>query len=138
MSNADLVLRFYEEAANKGRLGVIDEIFTEDFVLAGQPGPPAPPGPGSVRHAVTALRKAFAGLRFDVEDIVSEEDRVAARWTMRGTHVADAFGNPATGHDIAQRGMVFYRVAGGRFAEQWLLADVHGLLTQIRAEARSG
>jgi len=37
----------------------------------------------------------------------------------------------ATGWPVTQGGMVFYRVAGERLAEQWILADVHGLFRQI-------
>jgi predicted ester cyclase len=135
MGNADLVLRFYNEVANEGHVEVLDEILTGDFVLNGRPGQPAPPGPVPVRQGVEALRAAFSGLHFDVEDIVSQGDRVAARWTMRGRHTGEAFGNPPTGRDIAQAGMVFYRVAGNRLAEQWILADVQGLLNQIRPTA---
>lgn len=133
MGNADLVLRFYNEVANEGRTEVLDEILAPGFVLNGRPGPPAPPGPAPVRQSVEVLRAAFSGLHFDVEDIVSQGDRVAARWTMRGRHTGEAFGNPPTGRDITQSGMVFYRVAGDRLAEQWILVDVQGLLGQIQA-----
>lgn len=135
LHNADLVRRFYDEVANDGRFEVIDEVFAPDFVLHAAPGSARPAGPAAVRQGVEALRGAFAGLRFDVEDVVAEGDRVAARWTMTGRHVGDAFGNPPTGRDVSQSGMVFYRVAGGRLAEQWILVDVHGLLRQIRPEA---
>ena len=51
---------------------------------------------------------------------------------MRGTHTGDFFGQPATGREIEQNGMVFYWVADGRLAEQWVLVDSTGLLDQIR------
>lgn len=127
----DLVLRFYDEVVNEGRDEVLEEILTPDFRV--HPSPGEVTGPAAVRANIAALRAAFDGLWFDVEDAVTEGDRVAARWTMRGTHTGDFYGQAASGRDIEQTGMVFYRVAGDRLAELWILVDVYGLFNQIAA-----
>lgn len=133
MNAKDLVGRFYGEIATEGNLEALDEILTDDFVLHG--GPRGDGDAAAVRANIAGLRTAFGGLTFEVHDVVAEGDRVAARWTMHGEHTGDFYGRPATGAVIAQRGTVFYRVAGGRIAEQWVLVDVAGIVGQLEAAA---
>ena len=58
-------------------------------------------------------------------------DRVAERWTGRGTHRGELMGIPATGKAVAAPGSVFYRVAGGRIAEFRGQVDIMGLMRQL-------
>jgi steroid delta-isomerase-like uncharacterized protein len=123
----NLVIRFYRDVATEGHDELIDELFTSDFVLHGRAGTPDRPGTAPIRGSLAALREAFADLRFDVEDVLDDGDRIAARWTLRGRHVGDFFGVPASGRDITQSGMVFYRTRDQRLAEQWILVDAAAL-----------
>jgi hypothetical protein len=75
----DLVIRFYRDVATEGHDELIDELFTSDFVLHGRPGTPDRPGTAPIRGSLAALREAFADLRFDVEDVLDDGDRIAAR-----------------------------------------------------------
>lgn len=127
----NLVTRFYAEVLNAGRDEVLEEILTPDFRV--HPGPAEVRGPAAVRANIDALRAAFDGLHFEVDDAVGEGDRVAARWTMRGTHTGEFYGQAPSGREIEQVGMVFYRVADGRLAELWILIDAYGLFQQIAA-----
>src|SRR6266542_3782727 len=43
-------------------------------------------GHDGARRSVALYLELFPDLRFDVEDQVSEGDRVAPRWTLHGTH----------------------------------------------------
>lgn len=126
-----LVLRFYDEVVNAGRDEVLDELLTPDFRV--HPSQDGVRGSAAVRDNLAALRSAFTGLHIQVDDTVTESDRVAARWTMRGTHTGDFYGMRASGREIEQQGMVFYRVADGRLAELWILVDAYGLYQQVAA-----
>jgi steroid delta-isomerase-like uncharacterized protein len=134
MTGKTLVRRFYDEAVNEGRDEVFDDLLTPDFTMHSGFGGDGARGPDAVRANLSGLRAAFTGLTFDVADVIGEDDRVAARWTMRGTHTGPFFGQPASGRPIEQRGMVFYRVAGDRLAELWILVDAYGLFEQIRSQ----
>ena len=122
MDARKLVLRFYDEVAGAGHVELLPELLADGFVLHGAPGGDVS-GTEPVARNVRALRAAFEGLTFDIGDVVAEDDRVAARWTMRGTHTGDFHGIAPTGKPIEQNGMVFYRVAGDRLAEQWILTQ---------------
>lgn len=123
MDAKKLVHRFYDEVAGAGRVELLPELIADGFVLHGTPGGGDLSGTEPLARNVRALRAAFDGLTFDIGDIVAEGDRVAARWTMRGTHTGDFHGIAATGRPVEQTGMVFYRVAGDRLAEQWILTQ---------------
>ena len=49
--------------------------------------------------------------------MIAEGDRVAARLTMRGTHLGPLNGVPATGRTVVVSGMSIERVAEGRIVE---------------------
>jgi steroid delta-isomerase-like uncharacterized protein len=68
-----------------------------------------------------------------LEDMVAEEDKVAARFTLRGTHQKTFFGVPPTGKTIVVQTMAFYRLSAGQPVEEHGQADMLGLLQQVGA-----
>ena len=48
---------------------------------------------------------------------MAEGERVAERWTGRGTHRGEFQGIAATGRQVAVPGTVFYRIVGGKIVE---------------------
>jgi predicted ester cyclase len=68
-----------------------------------------------------------------VEELVAEGDRVAERWTGRGTHLGELMGIPPTGRRVEAPGSVFYRIAGGRIVEFKGQLDMMGLMQQLGA-----
>jgi predicted ester cyclase len=49
-----------------------------------------------------------------VEDLIAEGDKVAYRYTFRGTHQGEIMGAPATGKVVTWTGIVISRFAGGK------------------------
>jgi predicted ester cyclase len=66
-----------------------------------------------------------------VDDIITDGDRVAARWTSTGTHQGDLFGIPPTGNAVKITATVVYRTKDGRLAEGWINRDDFGLMQQL-------
>lgn len=75
-----------------------------------------------LRHADTLLR-AFPDLRWTIEDMVAEGDKVAVRLTLGGTHQGDFLGVAATGKQVSWRCIVIIRCAGGKIVEEDVVAD---------------
>jgi SnoaL-like polyketide cyclase len=73
------------------------------------------------------------GIRYEVHDVFSAGDRVAARATARGVHTGELLGFAATGRPFAVATMHICRVDGGRLAEHWSVRDDLTLLRQIGA-----
>ena len=90
------------------------------------------------------MRSGFPDIQWTLEETIAEDDetgagdtRIAARFTMRGTHRGDFLGVPATGKSIAVQAVNFYRVSNGRIVEERGQPDLLGLMQQIGAAPAS-
>lgn len=130
-ANKAVVRRNFEESWNQANLAVVDELFAPDFMgyFAIHPEPLA--GPAAYKQFMSGYFVAFPDAHFEIEDIVAEGDKVAAYWTVRGTHQGDLAGIPPTGKPITVTGMWIHRIAGGKIAEQWGIFDTLGLMQQL-------
>ncbi len=129
--NKALVRRFVEEFWNQGNTRAADELMTADATIV-------LPGRGQVskdtfKAFATTLRGAFPDWHATVEEMLTEDDRVAERWTGRGTQQGEFQGIAPTGRQVAVPGFVFYRVTAGKIAEFRGLFDGLGMLHQLGA-----
>jgi steroid delta-isomerase-like uncharacterized protein len=76
---------------------------------------------------------AFPDAQISVEDQMSDENKVMARWTIRGQHQGEFQGVPPTGRSIKLTGMAIWRIVNGRAVEEWVEWDAFGLMQQIGA-----
>jgi steroid delta-isomerase-like uncharacterized protein len=90
-------------------------------------------GPAGYLAIIGMMRGGFPDIQWTLEEMVAEGDKVAARFTMRGTHRGTFFGVPPTERIIAAQAMNIYRLSGGQFVEERGLPDMLGLLQQIGA-----
>lgn len=114
-----VVAAFYNRCLSDGEVGAVAALIAPDFVdqsygLAGI---------AEVERFVAERRKHWPTLTYTVEDIIAEGDRVAVRWTGRGTD--------HTGRNASWTGMGFYRIRDGRIAEHWVSEDSLGLAQQL-------
>lgn len=98
------------------------------------PGRPEPMrGPAGYLAIIGMMRSGFPDIQWTLEDTVAEADKVAARFTMRGTHQGAFFGVPPTGKKIEVQAMNFYRFSRGQIVEEYGQPDLLGLMQQIGA-----
>ena len=135
--NKALVRRWLEEVWGKGNLAVVDEMAGADFVWHW-----APPGVGNDREGYKRFLKldfeAFADVSCATEDIVADGDRVASRWTWRGTHKGGFMGVAPTGKQVVLTGICINRFVGGKIVEEWGEMDMMGMMQQLGAVPPSG
>ena len=127
----DLIHRYFDEVWNRGRVEVLDDILTSDYINHSPSVPNPEPGPLGLAPIVEAMRRAFPDLRYDIEDIVHGEDSLAVRLTVSGTHRGDFFGIPPTGRAFCVTQINIERLREGRIAEHWRTMDELGLLRQL-------
>ena len=130
-TNASVAVRWFEAFANGGDLAVADELVAADHVQHDVLVPAATDGPDGQRQMLLVLRTGFPDLRFAVEDVIADGNRVAVRWTARGTHHGEFSGLAASGSPVALPGTSIFRIEEGRIAETWVTYDSHWLLLQI-------
>src|SRR5438093_6817221 len=109
--NKDIIHRYFEEWGNHGDTKAADELIATDVTLR---SPPAVlRSLEEYKKGMTAFHTAFPDLHFTVEEMIAEGDKVVVRWSLRGTHLGDYQGRPATGIALSGTGII-----------QLLLADV--------------
>jgi steroid delta-isomerase-like uncharacterized protein len=96
------------------------------------PGKVAGSGLGYLKARAASLFKAFPDVKFVIEEIVQQGDRLAARVTLEGTHRAEFTGIPATGKRMKVYDFAMYRIADGKITDIWSLIDMQAMRDQLQ------
>jgi steroid delta-isomerase-like uncharacterized protein len=130
--NKLVVRQFIEETLNKGNVDAAEDYVAENVVeLAPFPG--QGPGLSGLKEVLQGLRIAFPDMHWTIEEQIAEADKVLTRFIWTGTHKAEFFGVPATGHQVSVWGMVIDRLESGKIKETRILMDALGLMQQLGA-----
>jgi steroid delta-isomerase-like uncharacterized protein len=124
----EAVTRFITEAWNAGDARATDELIHPDYEIRG-----IGRGPEAVRRNMAIYRTAFPDLEWVIEQLVAEGEWVAARLTLRGTHLGPLGGIPPSGRSVTLNELVFWRVVDGKLHTIWSQGDSLGLRIQIGA-----
>lgn len=117
---------------NMEDLSFAEKVFPADWST----GPELPDGPEGVKAWVRQEHDSFPDVRYRIEDLIREGDRVAVRWSATGTQLG-AFGPiPPTGRSVTWSGIHIFRVREGSFVEYWVAADSLSRLRQLGVELR--
>ena len=135
MDPKQLINRFVEELWNERQLDVADTIFAKDFVThqlrSGWPVDTVPRGPQAIKEHVAGWIASFPDLRFSIEQMLSEGDRVVMQLLMEGTHQGAWLGVPASGKKIQIRMFTIHRVVQNKIVEDWVLVESLGFFQQL-------
>ena len=130
-SNKALARRLLDEAFNAGKIDVVDELVTTDFVNHDAALPEALIGPDAAKASIQGYRSAFPDLRITIEEQIADDQGVATRWSAKGTHQGDLMGMAPTGKQATVTGITLDRIVDGRIAESWTNWDTLGMLQQL-------
>lgn len=130
-SRIETVRRFWEEGFNGRDLGVVDEVFSPDYVNhAALPG--TPPGPEGQKALMERLWTAFPDARFTIEHVAIDGDTVICVGTMGGTHEGELMGMAPSHREVEWRQCHLVRVsAEGLAVEHRAIRDDVGLFRQM-------
>src|SRR5215217_2194401 len=95
--NEELMRRAVDEVWNGGRTEVIDEMFGPGDVRHDPALPQPVSGARGFEDVVRMYRTAFPDLNLVIEEMLSTDDVVVARWRAAGTHRGDLMGLAPTG-----------------------------------------
>lgn len=133
--NKALVMRFYEEAWHDDNYAFADEFFAPDYIRHDASLPVPGPGNAPLQSEIARRAKRYMpDLRYTSYDVVmAEDDRVAVRFTSRGTPA----GFPAVirrlvgkSGPIEMTGVNIYRIRNGKVAEIWINRDDLAILRE--------
>lgn len=129
--NKELLRRWFEEVWHKGRTEAIDEMFAGDGLAHGLAEGESMRGPQAFKDFHASFRGAFPDVRVVIEDMVAEDDRVAARCTVTGKHTGDSLGFAATNAPVEFTGMTIVRIRNGQIVEAWNNFDFMNMNRQL-------
>ena len=136
-ANKVIVRRMFEEIFNQGNLALVDTWVAATFVNHAAPAEMLS-GPESLKGHVVLLRTAFPDLHFTVEELIADEEHVAARVTFGGTHRGVFRGFPPTDKSFVQSQMHMVRFVKGKVVEHWAVRNDLGLMQQLGILPSSG
>ena len=130
--NKAVMRRFYEEFVNAGNLAVAEEIIAPDCQLhfgsmfMGT-------GPEAFKQTRLMMYAGFPDLRWTIEEMIAEGDKVAERLTARGTHEGEFMGVAPTGKRVEFQRIATVHIREGKISENRGMPDMLGLLQQLGA-----
>jgi steroid delta-isomerase-like uncharacterized protein len=131
-ANKAAINRLVDGFWNGGNAEVMKELFAPGFVNHSPAAGSTPDKTGLIQTNVM-VRSAFSDSDLKVEEMIADGDKIAWRWSFRGTNTASFAGIPATGKQVEFTGMSIDRFADGQIVERWAEIDFLGMLQQLGA-----
>ena len=89
-------------------------------------------GPEQVKHEIRYFRSIFPDLKYEVVDIIGDEDKVWIRYRGKGTQEGNAWGFEATNKVVEFEGAtVLYINSEGKIIDRWGAFCFYDLLTEL-------
>jgi predicted ester cyclase len=118
-ANKALVRRLVEEVMNRGRLEVIDEMYTAGLAAG-------------ARRWITPFRAAFPDIHMQIVELIAEADKVVGRFRCSGTHLGAWRGHPPTGRRFTNIAEVYiFGIHQRRIARAWGVEDTYTRMRQL-------
>jgi predicted ester cyclase len=130
-ANKELAKLWFEEVWNKGRREAIRELLATGAEI--RDGSDTRTGTEGFYPFFDRMH-AFSDIRFSVQEVLSEGDKICLRWSCAMRHTGDAFGPSATNRTLHTTGITIVQIANGKFVAVWQNWDKLGLMQQIKDE----
>jgi steroid delta-isomerase-like uncharacterized protein len=128
--NKAVLRRLIEEVYNEGNLDVVDALMAPD-IFDHAAVPEHQHGIDAFKHVMEWVREFSSDVHYDIDDILSEGEKVAVRMTQSGTHTGTVRGIPPTGKRFSVDYVHWFRLANGKVAEMWAVRDDLTRLEQL-------
>jgi len=117
--NIALIRRIYDDMWNRADPSIAAQIFAQ---------------PEGVDRFVGQFLLSFPDLQHTIEEMIAEDDRVAARFSAHGTHTGPWMHFAPTGKVIHYTGITLARIAGNKIIEHHTWWDQASLIEEIEGE----
>jgi steroid delta-isomerase-like uncharacterized protein len=133
--NKAIIRRWIEEGWNRGNLDVADELYAADFFAESmEEGIEDLRGIEDVKEMVRRIRTAFPDIRFSIDYLIAEGDKVVGAFTLEGTQQGDLSSISPKGKRVSFKAIDIWRLQDGKIAERCTaVADHFSLLRQLGA-----
>jgi steroid delta-isomerase-like uncharacterized protein len=119
------------DAWNTGDVDTYMQLYADDIKL--HAGTYDFPDKAAVESMYKGFHAATSGLRLEIHETFGVGDKLAARYTVRGTHSGELMGIPPSGGEISMTGLTIMHFRGGKVIERWDSDDSAEVLSNLRA-----
>jgi len=128
---SDELARAYVHAINAADDAALDTVLARTFLSYAYDGVRSRT---ATKKYYESLRNSFSDLQLQVHEnigVLAENDMVALRTIITGTHTGDYADVTATGRQIQTSASHFFRVRDDQLVEQWQVLDTYRILVKI-------
>lgn len=127
-----MVKRLYEEAYNKGKLDVLDNLIAPHYQRH-QPPMKDVKGLDAYKLFVSKVLSAYSNFNISVDELLVAGNKTVVRTTLSGKHTGKVptLMAPPTGKEIAMVGCTVSTWENGKVVEEWVYNDYMGLSFQF-------
>ncbi len=93
--------------------------------------------PASYTAHVREFLELFGNFEFSITELMTDGDKVYARWIQKGRHLKDIDQYKATGKPLIEYTSAVYRVENGKIVEYWLQTDRLGMEIQLANDSKA-
>lgn len=129
--NKDRVRGLYEDGLNQRNWDLLRLLIADDYR-----GPRGEKGQAGFEQTLKPLIQGFPDIRWTVEELIEEGDKVVVKWSWLGTHTGAFLAFPASGKSIRNEAIAIYRFQDGKIAEAYMQSDRLGFLQQLGVVSR--
>jgi steroid delta-isomerase-like uncharacterized protein len=134
VSPKEVIRRLYKEFWNERKLEVADQLVSQSHGLTSPHISGATVGPAAYKKQLAVFVAGFPDLRFTVEETISEKDKIAAIWTLSGTHKGEFLGIAPTNKRVSITGITIHEIADGKILDSQAMWDAISLFQQLGLE----
>jgi steroid delta-isomerase-like uncharacterized protein len=132
-----LVQAAVDDVLNGHDMSAIESLFAENFVRYDADSPNVLLGREGMGFVTDYYRSAFPDLKYTVEDVIAEGDRVVTRWTATGTQQGAFRLLAPTGNRITWSGVTIWQVRDGKILTAWIDQNTARLMEQLGGSAET-
>ncbi|MGN7416008.1 ester cyclase [Paenibacillus sp. SAF-068] len=87
--------------------------------------------PSDYADHVRDMIEAYGEFSLEIQELLTQGDKVYVRWKQTGTHIGEVDGYTPTNLPVIEIASAVYRVANDRIAEYWIQIDRWGIEKQL-------
>ncbi len=129
-TNKEIMQQFLQ-FINSGDPAIGKPIIDDDVIFYAPTSPEPMKGFEGYMGVLAMMRGAMPDIKWHIEEMIAEDEKVLVRYTMTGTQTQPLMGIPATGKSINVTAMNIYEFKDGKIIREHGLPDMFSLLMQL-------
>ena len=129
-TNKEIMQQFLQ-FINSGDPAIGKPVIDDDVIFYAPTSPEPMKGFEGYMGVLAMMRGAMPDIKWHIEEMIAEDEKVLVRYTMTGTQTQLLMGIPATGKSINVTAMNIYEFKDGKIIREHGLPDMFSLLMQL-------